>query len=115
MLTQSIPDSKLAASAELARLIKRSRIKVIKVPGFTPVPRPARFHPEPKAKVVVPLTANMRKRQEQMHELKQLAAKGYTLRYASMCLGIGKLAAEKLAMELMDEGVYFPEPPRRDE
>lgn len=42
-----IPESKSKRSAELAEQMRLSCVKVTKVAGYEPVPRPARIEPDP--------------------------------------------------------------------
>lgn len=110
-----IPESKSKRSAEIAEQIRLSRVKITKLPGYEPVPRPARFHPKPKPKVV---RAHQKLTAQQQKDLQDVAlirkyCDAHSQRYTGMLTGLSPTTMKRLTAKF--ELTFAPTRARRIE
>lgn len=110
-----IPESKIARSAELAEQVRRSRVKITKVAGYEPKPRPARSHPPSKPKAPAKPSRNTLQMQKDLADLEQIRkyCDSHSMRYTTMITGISRTTMERLVCKF---GITFtPARVRRSE
>jgi len=90
MLEQSIPASRAAEAARIAAAVSQFSGQITTLPGFKYVPAPPRTDPHPE--------------QVRLGELRSLARRGCSMRYAAMCMNLTKDQVAHLAKR---NGVKF--------